>query len=73
MVLMRRMQSGGTGGGLFSIGRSRAKKMEPDEMKVTFDDVAGIEEAKDDLRETVEFLKDPPNSESSEEESPKVC
>ena len=59
MVLMRRMQSGGTGGGLFSIGRSRAKKMEPDEMKVTFDDVAGIEEAKDDLRETVEFLKDP--------------
>jgi len=59
MVLMRRMQSGGTGGGLFSIGRSRAKKMEPDEMKVTFDDVAGIEEAKNDLRETVEFLKDP--------------
>jgi len=59
MVLMRRMQGGGAGGGLFSIGRSRAKKMEPDEMKVTFDDVAGIEEAKDDLRETVEFLKDP--------------
>jgi len=55
---MRRMQGGGAGGGLFSIGRSRAKKMEPDEMKVTFDDVAGIEEAKDDLRETVEFLKD---------------
>ncbi|MBC8260097.1 MAG: ATP-dependent metallopeptidase FtsH/Yme1/Tma family protein [SAR324 cluster bacterium] len=62
MVLMRRMQGGGGGaggGGLFSIGRSRAKKMEPDEMKVTFADVAGIEEAKDDLSETVEFLKDP--------------
>ena len=60
MVMMRRMQGGGGGaGGLFSIGRSRAKKMDPDEMKVTFEDVAGVEEAKDDLRETVEFLKDP--------------
>ena len=58
MVLMRRMQ-GSAGGGLFSIGRSRAKKMEPSEMKVTFADVAGIEEAKDDLGETVAFLKDP--------------
>ncbi len=58
MVLMRRMQ-GSVGGGLFSIGRSRAKKMEPSEMKVTFADVAGVEEAKDDLRETVAFLKDP--------------
>ena len=58
MVLMRRMQGTG-GGGLFSIGRSRAKKMEPSEMKVTFADVAGIEEAKDDLGETVAFLKDP--------------
>ncbi len=59
MVLMRRMQGGGGAGGLFSIGRSRAKKMEPSEMKVTFDDVAGVEEAKDDLKETVDFLKDP--------------
>ena len=60
MVLMRRMQGGGAGGGgLFSIGRSRAKKMEPSEMKVTFADVAGVEEAKDDLKETVDFLKDP--------------
>merc|ERR1711964_484699 len=56
---MRRMQGGGTGGGLFSIGRSRAKKMEPSEMKITFNDIAGVEEAKDDLGETVEFLKDP--------------
>ncbi|PQM55612.1 MAG: cell division protein FtsH [Deltaproteobacteria bacterium] len=60
MFLMRRMQGGASGGGgLFSIGSSRAKKMEPNEMKVTFADVAGVEEAKDDLRETVEFLKDP--------------
>jgi len=59
MILMRRMQGGNAGGGLFSIGRSRAKKMEPNEMEVTFNDVAGVEEAKDDLRETVEFLRDP--------------
>ena len=61
LVLMRRMQggAGGGGGGLFSIGRSRAKKVEPSEMKITFNDVAGVEEAKDDLGETVEFLKDP--------------
>ena len=59
LVLMRRMQGGSGGGGLFSIGRSRAKKVEPSEMKITFDDVAGVEEAKDDLGETVEFLKDP--------------
>ena len=59
LVLMRRMQSGSGGGGLFSIGRSRAKKIEPSEMKITFNDVAGVEEAKDDLGETVEFLKDP--------------
>ena len=59
LVLMRRMQGGaGGGGGLFSIGRSRAKKVEPSEMKITFNDVAGVEEAKDDLGETVEFLKD---------------
>ena len=60
MILMRKMQGGGAGGGgLFSIGKSRAKKMEPNEMKVTFADVAGVEEAKDDLKETVEFLRDP--------------
>ncbi|MBC8220649.1 MAG: ATP-dependent zinc metalloprotease FtsH [Proteobacteria bacterium] len=60
MILMRKMQGGGAGGGgLFSIGKSRAKKREPNEMKVTFADVAGVEEAKDDLKETVEFLRDP--------------
>ena len=46
-------------GRLFSLGRSRAQKMDPDKMKITFKDVAGVEEAKSDLAETIEFLKDP--------------
>ena len=40
---------------------SRAQKMDPDKMKITFKDVAGVEEAKSDLAETIEFLKDPTN------------
>ena len=55
---MRRMQGMGAGR-LFSLGRSRAQKMDPDKMKITFKDVAGVEEAKSDLAETIEFLKDP--------------
>ncbi|MFC1457061.1 ATP-dependent zinc metalloprotease FtsH [Microvirga arabica] len=46
------------GGGLMSIGKSRARLMKP-ETPVTFDDVAGIDEAKEDLQEVVEFLRDP--------------
>ncbi|MBI14089.1 MAG: cell division protein FtsH [Deltaproteobacteria bacterium] len=58
IFLMRRMQGMGAGK-LFSLGRSRAQKMDPDKMKITFKDVAGVEEAKADLAETIEFLKDP--------------
>ena len=58
IFLMRRMQGMGAGR-LFSLGRSRAQKMDPDKMKITFKDVAGVEEAKSDLSETIEFLKDP--------------
>ena len=58
IFLMRRMQGMGAGR-LFSLGRSRAQKMDPDKMKITFKDVAGVEEAKADLAETIEFLKDP--------------
>ena len=72
-MLMRRMQGGSGGSGLFSIGRSRAKKVEPSEMRITFNDVAGVEEAKDDLGETVEFLKDPANSENLAVEYLKEC
>ena len=58
MFLMRR--SGGQGlGGLMSIGKSRAKVFVEKDTKVTFADVAGVDEALNELKETVNFLKDP--------------
>jgi cell division protease FtsH len=61
VFLARRMQGGGGGGGrnIFSFGKSRAKMMMESETKVTFDDVAGCDEAKEELREIIEFLKSP--------------
>lgn len=60
IYLMRRMQGGGGGAGrLFSLGKSRANRVDPNEHGITFKDVAGIEEAKDDLQEIIEFLRDP--------------
>jgi cell division protease FtsH len=50
---------GGGNGGPFSFGRSRARLVAPENARVTFADVAGIEEAKEDLQEIVEFLRDP--------------
>ena len=57
LFLVRRM-SGGIGGGLMSIGKSRAKVFVEKETKVSFGDVAGVDEAKDELIEIVNFLKD---------------
>lgn len=57
---MRQMQGGAGGrGGALGFGKSRAKLLTEKTERVTFDDVAGIEEAKDDLHEVVDFLKDP--------------
>jgi cell division protease FtsH len=52
-------QKQGFGGGLMSIGRSKAKIYVETDTKVTFDDVAGVDEAKEELREVIGFLKDP--------------
>jgi len=57
IFFMRQMQAGG--GKALSFGKSRAKLMSDSQEKVTFDDVAGIEEAKEELEEIVEFLRDP--------------
>ena len=61
IFFLRRMQNGGAGGrgGIFSFGKSRAKLTTEGQNKVTFDDVAGCDEAKYELEEIIEFLKDP--------------
>jgi cell division protease FtsH len=57
VFFMRQMQAGG--GKALSFGKSRARLMTDSQEKVTFEDVAGIEEAKEELQEIVEFLRDP--------------
>ena len=58
IYFMNRMQGGGKGGAM-GFGKSKAKLLTEKQGRVTFDDVAGIDEAKDDLEEIVEFLRNP--------------
>lgn len=59
IFMARRINGGARGGGPMGIGKSKAKLLDPEDIKVTFEDVAGVDEAKEDLQEVVEFLEDP--------------
>ncbi|MEN9848315.1 MAG: ATP-dependent zinc metalloprotease FtsH, partial [Pseudomonadota bacterium] len=58
VFFMRQMQGGG-GRGALSFGKSRARMIEEDQIKITFADVAGVDEAKEEVKELVDFLRDP--------------
>jgi cell division protease FtsH len=59
IFFMRQMQGGMGGRGAMSFGKSRARMLGEDQVKVTFADVAGVDEAKEEVAELVEFLRDP--------------
>ena len=60
MFFMRQMQGGGGGrGGPMSFGKSKARLLAPDQINTTFADVAGVDEAKEEVHELVDFLRDP--------------
>ncbi|MCW9028205.1 MAG: ATP-dependent metallopeptidase FtsH/Yme1/Tma family protein, partial [Kangiella sp.] len=59
IYFMRQMQGGGKGGGAMSFGKSKARMLSEDQVKTTFADVAGVEEAKEEVGELVDFLRDP--------------
>jgi len=59
VFFMRQMQGGGGGKGPMSFGKSKARLMSEDQIKTTFADVAGVDEAKEDVKELVDFLRDP--------------
>jgi cell division protease FtsH len=59
LIARRAAKAGGAMGALGNFGRSQARRVDPQKIRVTFDDVAGIDEAKKELSEIVEFLRDP--------------
>jgi cell division protease FtsH len=74
MFVVRQMQSrDGRGGGALGFGKSRARLLTERTEKITFEDVAGIDEAKDELSEVVDFLKDPQKFQRLGGKIPKGC
>ncbi len=71
VYFMRRMQGGP--GGVLGFGKSRARMLQQDQRRVTFADVAGVDEAKHELEEIVEFLKDPQKFQKLGGRIPKGC
>ena len=60
IFIMRRMSGGtGAGGQIFNIGKTKGKLIDKENIKITFEDVAGLEEAKEEVTEIVDFLKSP--------------
>ncbi len=59
IYFMRQMQGGGGGRGAMSFGKSKARMLGEDQNKITFNDVAGVEEAKEEVAELVDFLREP--------------
>ncbi len=59
VFFMRQMQGGGGGRGAMSFGKSKARLLGEDQINITFNDVAGVDEAKEEVAELVEFLRDP--------------
>lgn len=72
IFVMRQMQGGGKGGAM-GFGKSRARMMEEKQNRVTFEDVAGIDEAKEELYEIVDFLKNPQRFQKLGGKIPKGC
>src|SRR5262249_3996717 len=59
LLLVRRTRAGGGAGALGNFGRSQARRVDPEKIRVTFNDVAGIDDAKGELLEIVDFLRSP--------------
>jgi cell division protease FtsH len=72
-IFLARQMQGGKGGGAMGFGRSRARMIQPGGQPVTFGDVAGIDEAKEELTELVEYLKHPEKFRALGAKIPKGC
>ena len=73
LIMRRAQQIQGGPGGLFTFGASKAKLFEAKQVNITFKDVAGMDNVKQELRETIEFLKDPSRFKRLGAKVPKGC